>query len=104
MNDTALTSEAPPGAGVSALGRGGKLPLGLTGRRAIRLIGLVVVLASVLVASGSFLILTGTTNVSPSPEVWTGIWIANGILVLMVIALVLTEASLLIGARWRRQA
>jgi two-component system nitrogen regulation sensor histidine kinase NtrY len=104
MNDTALTSEAPPGAGVSALGRGGKLPLGLTGRRAIRLIGLVVVLASVLVASGSCLIMTGTTNVSPSPEVWTGIWIANGILVLMVIALVLTEASLLIGARWRRQA
>jgi two-component system nitrogen regulation sensor histidine kinase NtrY len=104
MNDTALASDVSAVAPGVSLERRRRLPLGLSGRRVIRLIGLVVVLASVLVASASFLILTGTTNVSPSPEVWTGIWIANGILVLMVIALVLTEASLLIGARWRRQA
>ena len=104
MNDTALASDVPEAVADRAKRQAGRLPFGLSGRRAIRLIGLVVVLASVLVASASFLILTGTTTVSPSPEVWTGIWIANGILVLMVIALVLTEASLLIGARWRRQA
>jgi len=74
------------------------------GRRAIRLVGLIVVLASVLVSSGSFLIMTGATSISPSPELWTVIWIANGLLVLLVVALVLTEASLLLGARFRRQA
>lgn len=104
MNDTALASDVPEAVADRAKRQAGRLPFGLSGRRAIRLIGLVVVLASVLVASASFLILTGTTTVSPSPEVWTGIWIANGILVLMVIALVLTEAALLIGARLRKQA
>jgi two-component system nitrogen regulation sensor histidine kinase NtrY len=74
------------------------------GRRAIRLVGLVVVLASVLVSSGSFLIMTGATSISPSPELWTVIWVANGLLVLLVVALVLTETSLLLGARLRRQA
>ena len=74
------------------------------GRRAIRLVGLVVVLASVLVSSGSFLIMTGATSISPSPELWTVIWVANGLLVLLVVALVLTETSLLLGARVRRQA
>jgi two-component system nitrogen regulation sensor histidine kinase NtrY len=104
MNDTALASDSPIAMPDPArrFGRGG--PLGMSGRRAIRLVGLIVVLASVLVSSGSFLIMTGVTSISPSPELWTGIWVANGLLVLMVIALVLTEASLLIGARMRQQA
>ena len=104
MNDTVLTTEAaftpPPIAHAIVRGAG----LGVSGRRAIRLVGLVVVLASVLVSSGSFLIMTGATNISPSPELWTVIWIANGILVLLVVALVLTEAWLLLGARLRHQA
>jgi two-component system nitrogen regulation sensor histidine kinase NtrY len=105
MNDTALTSGgaiAAPDAAAPA--RPQRWLVGVSGRRAIRLVGLIVVLASVLVSSGSFLIMTGATNISPSPEVWTLIWVANGVLVLMVVALVLTEAYLLISARFRQQA
>jgi two-component system nitrogen regulation sensor histidine kinase NtrY len=105
MNDTALTSDSPiavPERVASHNPTSGRAVR--PGRRAIRLVGLVVVLASVLVSSGSFLIMTGATNISPSPEIWTVIWIANGLLVLLVVALVLTEAYLLIGARLRQQA
>src|SRR5690242_16574082 len=69
------------------------------GRKALRAVGLVVVIASVLVASGSFLIMTGTTGIEPTPEVWTLIWIANALLVLLVIALLVTEATLLFQSR-----
>ncbi len=72
--------------------------------RALRMLGLVVVLASVLMSSISFLILSGTTNIEPSAEVWTIIWIVTGVLVLLVIALVVTEAMLLIQARVQNQA
>ena len=57
-----------------------------------------------LVASGSFLLLTGLTSIEPTPEVWTGIWVANGVLVLLVIALVITEATLLLQSRLLGQA
>lgn len=70
----------------------------------IRYFGFIVVLASVLVASGSFLILTGATDIEPAPELWTAIWIVNGLLVLLVVALVLTEIALLAQARARKQA
>ncbi len=105
MNDTALTSEGPfatalPGPGGSR--RPGVLgvlrPPGDPARRADRGAGLG---AGLL---GLVLIMTGATNISPSPEIWTVIWIANGILVLLVVALVLTEAWLLLGARLRQQA
>lgn len=74
------------------------------GNRLIRYLGFIVVLASVLVASASFLVLTGATNIEPAPEVWTAIWIVNGVLVLLVVALVLTEITLLAQARMRKQA
>ena len=77
---------------------------GNAGRRAIRTIGLIIVLLSVFVSSGSFLIMTGATDIEPTPEVWTIIWIINGLLVLSVIALVLTEATLLVQARVQGQA
>ncbi|WDR03324.1 HAMP domain-containing protein [Devosia algicola] len=67
--------------------------------RGLRVLGFLVVLASILMSSLSFLILSGTTNIEPSPEVWTVIWVVTGILVLLVIALVVTEAALLIQAR-----
>ena len=73
-------------------------------KQAIRLLGMVVVLAAVAVASASFLILTGTTTIEPTPEMWSIIWIVNGLLVLLVIALVLTEATLLLQARIQKQA
>ena len=76
---------------------------GDAGRRTIRTIGLIIVLLSVFVSSGSFLIMTGASDIEPTPEVWTIIWIVNGLLVLSVIALVLTEATLLIQARMRGQ-
>ncbi len=50
-------------------------------------------------SSVSFLILSGVTGIEPSPEVWTGIWIVTGLLVLLMIALVVTEAVLLGQAR-----
>ncbi len=74
------------------------------GRKALRAVGLIVVLLSVVVASGSFLIMTGTTTIEPTPEVWTLIWIANGLLVLLVVALVVTEAMLLMQSRFLGQA
>lgn len=70
----------------------------------IRYFGFIVVLASVFVASGSFLILTGATDIEPTPELWTAMWIVNGLLVLLVVALVLTEIVLLAQARARNLA
>ena len=105
MNDTALTAESQPQVpDPTAPASPRPAFLGGKSKQAIRLLGLVVVLASVLVSSGSFLIMTGATNISPSPEIWTIIWIANGLLVLLVIALVLTEAVLLLEARMQKQA
>ncbi len=72
--------------------------------RSLRILGFIVVFASVLMSSLSFLILSGTTNIEPSTTVWTVIWIVTGVLVLLVIALVVTEAVLLIQARLRGQA
>src|SRR5690348_6167076 len=69
------------------------------GRQALRAVGLIVVVLSVLVASGSFLVMTGATGIEPTPEIWTFIWVANAILVLVVVALVVTEATLLIQSR-----
>ncbi|MEO6013735.1 MAG: PAS domain-containing sensor histidine kinase [Devosia sp.] len=104
MSDTALanasfpdTSEEAPPATPSSL-------FSERGRKALRAVGLVVVLLSVLIASGSFLIMTGATTIEPTPEVWTLIWIANGLLVLLVIALVVTEAMLLLQSRFLGQA
>lgn len=77
---------------------------GDVGRKAIRTIGLIIVLLSVFVSSGSFLIMTGATDIEPTPEVWTIIWVVNGLLVLSVVALVLTEATLLVQARVKGQA
>jgi len=70
----------------------------------IRYLGIVIVFAAVIVSIGSFLILTGATNIEPEPQIWTIIWIVNGALVLLVIVLVLTEITLLIQARSRGQA
>jgi two-component system, NtrC family, nitrogen regulation sensor histidine kinase NtrY len=104
MSDTALANagfpadeETAPPAAMNSL-------FTERGRKALRAVGLVIVVLSVLVASGSFLIMTGTTNIEPTPEVWTIIWIANGLLVLLVIALVVTEAMLLIQSRFLGQA
>ncbi|UXN72876.1 HAMP domain-containing protein [Devosia sp. A8/3-2] len=71
--------------------------------RPLRVLGFVVVFASVLMSSISFLILSGATNIEPSATVWTVIWIVTGILVLLMIAPVVTEAVLLIRARSQRQ-
>ncbi|NMA98962.1 MAG: PAS domain-containing sensor histidine kinase [Phyllobacteriaceae bacterium] len=70
--------------------------------RALRVLGFAVVFASVLMSSLFFLLLSGITSFEPSPVVWTVIWIVTGILVLLMIALVVTEAVLLIQARMQR--
>jgi len=67
-------------------------------------LGFTVVLASVVMSSLSFLILSGATTIEPSPEIWTAIWVVTGILVLSMIALVVTEAVLLFQARAQHQA
>lgn len=71
--------------------------------RPLRILGFIVVFASVLMSSISFLILTRATTIEPSTTVWTIIWVVTGVLVLLVIALVVTEAALLIQARIQRQ-
>ena len=77
---------------------------GAQSNRGLRVLGFVVVFASVLLSSISFLILSGTTNIEPSTTVWTVIWIVTGVLVLLMIALVATEALLLVQARRQQQA
>ncbi len=72
--------------------------------RTLRTFGLVVVLAAVISAGGSFMVLTGLTPVQPSPDLVAIIWIVNIVLVLLVVALVLTEAILLVRSRMRGQA
>ncbi|WP_055049123.1 sensor histidine kinase NtrY-like [Devosia sp. A16] len=105
MHDATLTGDAPPESiPAPAAARTRPLLFGDVGRKAIRTIGLIIVLLSVFVSSGSFLIMTGATDIEPTPEVWTIIWIINGLLVLSVIALVLTEATLLVQARVQGQA
>src|SRR5690606_31549293 len=106
MIDTTLASEtSPQSAAPPAATAARAVPL-VSGRskQALRALGLVIVLLSVFVSSGSFLIMIGATDIEPTPEVWTIIWIVNGLLVLSVIALVLTETTLLIGSRLRGEA
>jgi two-component system nitrogen regulation sensor histidine kinase NtrY len=105
MHDATLTGDAPPESiAAPAPARTRPLLFGDVGRKAIRTIGLIIVLLSVFVSSGSFLIMTGATDIEPTPEVWTVIWVINGLLVVSVVALVLTEATLLVQARVSGQA
>jgi two-component system nitrogen regulation sensor histidine kinase NtrY len=101
MSDAVLTSPTSPAETRPSFG-----PLLFAGRsrHAIRAIGLVIVLLSVLVSSGSFLIMTGATGIEPTPLVWAIIWAVNGLLVLLVVALVATEATLLFRAKVRKEA
>src|SRR5690606_34289843 len=100
MTDTALAGDAEtPSSAVPPRGR-----RHLFGGRTLRMFGFVVVLASVLVSFASFMLMSGTTSYEPTPEQWTIIWVVNGVLVLTVLALVVTEAVMLIQARWTRQA
>jgi two-component system nitrogen regulation sensor histidine kinase NtrY len=104
MSDAALTSPtAPELASAQPEGRARPAFFGAN-RQAIRALGLVIVLLSVLISSGSFLIMTGATGIEPTPFVWAIIWGVNGVLVLLVVALVTTEATLLLRARMRREA
>ena len=104
MSDTALASGGFPEPSASPAAKASRSLFSQRGRQALRAVGLIVVVLSVLVASGSFLIMTGATGIQPTPEVWTLIWIANGLLVLLVVALVVTEAMLLMQSRFLGQA
>ena len=94
MHDATLVSQNLPRPDSSRPAARPRLVLFDNGRQAIRTVGLVIVLLSVFVSSGSFLIMTGATDIEPTPEVWTIIWVVNGLLVLSVVALVMTEATL----------
>jgi len=72
--------------------------------RFLRILGIVLVLAAIASASASFLILTGATPIEPDPSLWPFIWLVNGVLILLVIALLLTEAYLLLQSRLTKQA
>jgi len=105
MSDVTTTSEGARQGVVSDMARPTRSPfVSARNNRSLRILGFIVVFASVLMSSISFLILTGATNIEPSATVWTVIWIVTGVLVLLVIALVVTEAVLLIQARMQRQA
>ncbi len=102
MTETAMALDSRAG-GLDASPRA-RLPFGSRNRHTLRLFGFLVVIASVLVSSASFFLMSGATNIEPTPEQWTVIWVVNGLLVLTVIALVVTEAVLLVQSRLRRQA
>ena len=72
--------------------------------RFLRYLGIVLVVAAIASASISFAILTGATPIEPDPSLWPFIWLVNGILILLVIALLLTETYLLLQARLTKQA
>jgi len=104
MADTAFISEGTAQSPQSGPSRSGRFRLlALQSNQPLRVLGLVIVIASVLMSLLSFLILSGATKIEASPTIWTVIWIVTGILVLLVIALVVTEAALLIQARVQRQ-
>ena len=105
MSDVTATDERAQAGVVHEMAQPAKSPFAAArNNRPLRILGFIVVFASVLMSSLSFLILSDTTNIEPSTTVWTVIWIVTGILVLLVIALVVTEATLLIQARMQRQA
>lgn len=104
MHDATLVNPTLPNSAAPGKSPRPRIVLFDNGRQAIRTVGLVIVLLSVFVSSGSFLIMTGATDIEPTPEIWTAIWVVNGLLVLSVVALVMTEATLLIQARLRGQA
>ena len=105
MNETASIGNEPDGGSRAQAPRPARAPVfSVRNNTPLRVVGFIVVLASVLMSSISFLILSGTTNIEPSATVWTVIWIVTGVLVLLVIALVVTEATLLIQARVQKHA
>ncbi|MGV8854780.1 MAG: ATP-binding protein [Devosia sp.] len=105
MTDITTIEDQANSAGDTSADKSARAPLfSMRNNAPLRVLGLIVVVASVLMSSGSFLILSGTTNIEPSTTVWTVIWIVTGVLVLLVIALVVTEAALLFQARMRKQA
>ena len=99
MNDTAAHNQTQPQPAPHP-----SPMLRASGTGLVRSLGIVIVLAATIFASGSFLVMTGATNIEPSPEVWAIIGIVNGVLILMVVALVLTEVILLARARRRQLA
>lgn len=101
MSDAVLNSPTSP---AEAAPSRGLAFFGVPRRQAIRAIGMFIVLLSVLVSSGSFVVLTGLAGIEPTPLIWAIIWAVNGLLVLLVVALVATEATLLFRARLRREA
>lgn len=104
MADTTFISEDTASSTQSGQSRSGRFRLlALKTNQPLRILGFVIVIASVLMSLLSFLILSGATKIEASPTIWTVIWIVTGILVLLVIALVVTEAALLIQARVQRQ-
>ncbi|HEY8577074.1 MAG TPA: PAS domain-containing sensor histidine kinase [Devosia sp.] len=105
MSDVAAIREgAPKRAGREGAKRSNSVFAAAYNNRPLRILGFIIVSASVLMSSISFLILTGATDIEPSASVWTIIWVVTGVLVLLVLALVVTEAALLIQARMQRQA
>ena len=72
--------------------------------RLLRFFGIALVVVATATATVSFLVLTGATPIEPDPSVWPFIWLANGVLIVLVIALLLTEAFLLVQARLSKQA
>ena len=83
MSDIATIEDEPERISHDA-GKSARAPLfNMRNNRPLRVLGFVVVVASVLMSSISFLILSGTTNIEPSTTVWTVIWIVTGVLVLL---------------------
>ncbi|MHA1189055.1 MAG: hypothetical protein ACTSSQ_01130 [Alphaproteobacteria bacterium] len=72
--------------------------------RMIRLAGLAMVLIALATAAYSFFVLTGQTQIDPSPEVVRTAGIVNGVVVFFLILVIGYEIYRLIEARRRRRA
>jgi two-component system nitrogen regulation sensor histidine kinase NtrY len=69
-----------------------------------RFVGLFVVVLAIATSFTSFLVLTGQTSIQPTPDVVRTAGIINGVVVLLLIAIVAFEASGLVVARRKGRA
>ena len=74
------------------------------GRKLLALSGLVVVISSLLIAAGSFLVLMGLTPIKPSEAITTALAIINGLMILVLLGLIMREVNRILSARRNQRA
>ena len=90
--------------GVSLLGNWKGLAGGSDGRKLLALPGLLVVITSLVTAAISFSILMGVTPITPTQQITTGLALANGGLIVLLLLFIAREIDRIIRARQHGRA